>query len=126
MNLDSVEELEGVDEDVFYDSNLSNWGESPYSALLDAVDALVNHTKSPHDAFQTVWYDYYLYDPTKYLQHMVDLGYDGVVVPQGEGDGAYLPEGQTLVYYVVYNPAVITRVSGKAHDFSRGMKAITL
>ena len=64
---------------------LTNWDENPRIAYRNAVEAIKRYD-SPHQAFQTIWYDFYRGHEAQYLKNMVTiLGYDGVVVPKNNG-----------------------------------------
>lgn len=80
---------------------LTNWDENPVRAFRMAVEAIMRD-ENPHQAFQTVWYDFYRNDSAQYLKNMVDLlGYDGVVVPRTEG----------VIHVIVFSPDAIDRIS---------------
>lgn len=97
LGLSDESELESMDgSDEFWDSNLSNYGESLYGAYESAVNAVLRYSTSPHDAFQTVWYEHYRDNAGDYLRNMIKLGYDGVVIP-----------AQDATHYVVFNPNAI-------------------
>ena len=101
MDLENEEQLENVDMDKFYESSLSDYGEDSFSAFIEAVNNILEYTNGPHDAFQQIWIDYYRYNPTKYLNNMIKLGYDGVIIPKEEG----------RVHYVVFNTNIIEILS---------------
>lgn len=76
---------------------LMDWGEDPNQAFQAALQGMLQCT-GPHDAFQQVWIDFYHrgnYDQ-EYLNNMVALGYDGVIVPK---DG--------VVHAIVFNPQTV-------------------
>ncbi len=77
-----------------YKMTLTDWGEDPYDAFETVINGMMdNDTK--YDAFQSVWYDFYRYEPADYLRNVVKLGYDG-------------HKGVTLKYaIVIYNPKAI-------------------
>ena len=55
--------------------DILNWG-----SLDNAVDSMIQYSKSEQDAFDQVWYDFYRGNVSKYLEGMVKLGYDGFYV----------------------------------------------
>lgn len=76
---------------------LTNWDENPRVAYRNAMEAIKRYD-SPHQAFQTIWYDFYRGHEAQYLTNMVKLlGFDGVVIPRGEG----------IEHAVVFDPSKI-------------------
>jgi hypothetical protein len=59
----------------------ANWGDTPSEGLKTCLSFYTKET--PQQAFQSVWYDHYLYNPADYLRNMVILGYDGVLIKNG-------------------------------------------
>ena len=103
LNLNSEDDLYNMDEDVFYNSLLSNWAENPTDAFYQLFSSIVSNAKSPHDAFQTAWYELYRDNPNDYLRLMTGLGYDGVIVPK-QGDA---------IHYIVFNSNIIQPMYSK-------------
>jgi hypothetical protein len=99
LGLEDESGLDDLSEEKYHESALSNFGEDVYSGYEEFINVVVRYTKSPHDAFQQVWYDLYRNDPVSYLRGMVRLGYDGVVIPKQIGS-----------HYIVYNTNVIERI----------------
>lgn len=66
------------------EDTLTNWAENPNIAFQKAFDVIVNQN-NPHQAFMSVWYDFYRGNEALYLQNMTKLGYDGVIIPQPDG-----------------------------------------
>lgn len=100
MDLNSIEDIYNMDEDTFYNSPLSNWSEDPYVSFQESVQSVINYSEDAHDAFQSVWYDFYRNNPSGYLSNMISLGYDGVILPQSDNSNIF----------VVFNPSKITSV----------------
>ena len=80
---------------------LSDWGEDYEAgvnsmAFREALNAILQYSTSPHDAFQQVWIDFYARTghDDQYLKNMTALGYDGVIVPKRNG----------VVHAVVFSP----------------------
>jgi len=99
MGLTSESELDSMDEDAYWETMLSNWGEHPATAFESALSGFMSSYSSPHDLFMGLWHDFYRYDAVVYLKNMVKLGYDGVIIPKDWG-----------VHYVVFNPNVIQEI----------------
>lgn len=75
---------------------LTNWDENPRIAYRNAMEAIKRYD-SPHQAFQTIWYDFYRGHEVQYLKNMVNLlGFDGVVIPGGK-----------IEHAVVFDPSKI-------------------
>lgn len=86
-----IEKLLGWADDL--EDTLANWG-----SLDNAVDSMVQYSKSEQDAFDQVWYDFYRGNVDKYLEGMVKLGYDGF----------YVDKNYKGIYHaVVFNPKSI-------------------
>ena len=92
LGINDENELYDLSEEKLYESNLSNYGEDAYSAFYSGFDSIIRFSKSPHDCFMSVWYEFYRDSPVEYLNGMVKLGYDGVIIPK---TGCY--------HYVVFN-----------------------
>lgn len=78
-------------------SHLMDWDENPEIALKMAIDNFLDYNETPHEIFQSVWYDFFRYNPVEYVRGMVELGYDGVFVNKREG----------VVHAIVFNPKKI-------------------
>ncbi len=76
---------------------LSNWHENRSMALHNALHAMLNHD-SPHEVFQSVWYDFYRGNEAQYLKNMVLIGYDGVLLERKDG----------IRHPVVFSPDALT------------------
>jgi hypothetical protein len=98
LNLSDERGLFEIDINDFYESGLSDWDEKPIEAFRKAVNSIGQYSKSPHDAFQNVWYSFFKNEPQKYLEQMVKLGYDGVKVSK-----------TGLDHYIVFNPNIILK-----------------
>ena len=96
LGLSDESELDEMEDDDFWESNLTNWGGSPYSAYENVVDSTLRYNHTPHEAFQAVWYECYRHNAGDYLRNMIELGYDGVVIPTAEA-----------THYVVFSPNAI-------------------
>lgn len=64
---------------------LMDWDENPHKALAMASSSIFKHDDTPHKAFLSVWWDFYRNHPIVYLQNMVKMGYDGVLIQKKEG-----------------------------------------
>lgn len=83
---------------------LTNWDEDPRVALLKAVQSILKNGDKwgmkPHEVFQSVWYEFYKGHEDQYLKNMVSLGYDGVIIPQGNN----------ITTVVVFDPNKISQL----------------
>ena len=66
------------------DLHLADWDEDPAVALRTAVTMIASGA-TEHDAFQSVWADFYRHDEAAYLETMKALGFDGVEIDCSEG-----------------------------------------
>ena len=96
VGLNNVKELKNMDMNRFWESSLSNFGDSPDESFHAAVKSIMDYSNSPHDAFQNVWINHFRYRPKDYVSEMVRLGYDGVRVPR-----------TGLDHYIIFNPGII-------------------
>lgn len=80
---------------VFHDA-LSNYDENPGTAFRIAFKGIMDQG-SALDSFLSVWYEFYRYHPRAYLENIVELGYDGHLVPRQGG----------VQHLMIYNPKVI-------------------
>lgn len=82
---------EGSDEylEAFYETPLSDYGETFHSARVSAID---NYSGSLRDTMEYIWRDFYKYDSDVYLKNLLKLGYDGVIIPS------------EATIYVVFSP----------------------
>ena len=71
----------------------ANWGENPEVALQAALKSIQDYSSSAIDGFQSVWASFYRYDPKEYIRNMVQLGYDGFLIPKEGG-----------FHLIAYNP----------------------
>jgi hypothetical protein len=101
IGINSEKDILKIEIEKFYESSMSNWGEKPYLAFTKSFNDIINYSKNPNDAFQQVWIDHYRYKSIEYLQNMIKLGYDGIIVPRTNG----------VIHYIVFNPSVINTVS---------------
>jgi hypothetical protein len=78
---------------------LTNWDENPTKAKWALINgALKSGEDNPNEAVQQVWYDCYRYHGTEWMQELVKLGYDGVMVD---------PAQFAAQHVVVWNPKII-------------------
>lgn len=89
-----------------YKETLQNWGENINIALRDAVATFMDQ-ESPFHAFTSVWYDFYLKNSKEYLENVVKLGYDAVIVSGESGYGNI----QSREHIVVFNPNAIKKIN---------------
>jgi len=122
MGINSEKDILKIEIEEFYESSISNWGEKPYPAFIKAFNDIINYSKNPNDAFQQVWIDHYRYKPIDYLQNMVKLGYDGIIIPRTNG----------VVHYIIFNPSVIKTISkqivgeDEQLDINKGEKRVDI
>lgn len=76
---------------------LQDWDENPNVAFRMALQGMVVQGE-PKESFERVWYDFYRNDPQAWLQGMIKLGYDGIMVPQRDGS----------IHAVIFDPKRIT------------------
>jgi len=81
-NLQNENELQGIDEERYWEMALSNYGENPCQAFVEAVNSYSTYTQSSHEAFNTISNDFYKNNPIDFIKNMVKLGYDGVIIPR--------------------------------------------
>lgn len=66
------------------DDTLANWGYDPgYSSREDALAQLkdaIYSDENAKDIWLTVWYELYRDEPRQFVENMVKLGYDGLIV----------------------------------------------
>ena len=99
-NMNNIEDLELLyesDEDRFWDSGLSNYGQTPYEAIYNCIK-IFSQLPTEYAMFMSAWSDIYSYDNKKFLQKMVEMGYDG-----------YMANRNGVGIFVVYNPRNIKR-----------------
>ncbi len=83
------------------EDTLYNWGENKNQAYAAAFKAMTDSGESPHEVFQSIWYDFYRKNPIEYVRNMIKLRYDGVLV-----DKAY----NNVKHLVVFNPDIISNI----------------
>lgn len=106
QTLDEMYEAFDEDEDLYWESRLSNFAESPY----DAAEGIVNNimtggVENEYEAYLMVWGDVFGTDKegtSNFLKAMITLGYDGVIFPGGN-------DGEND-HYIMYNPKKCRRV----------------
>ena len=81
-----------------YENKLLNWGSENQNENLKAQKQSLLKEQTPHQAFQSIFVDYYRYSPIEFVRGMVTLGYDGVIVPRGF---------MNVKHAIVYNPKII-------------------
>jgi hypothetical protein len=95
---------------------LENWDENPHRAFLTALDGMLNN-ETPHQVFQSVWYDFYKNTPQNYVTNMYSmLGYDGVIIPKPQKVGMF-PSSfgmKNLIHVIVFNPHSIQIINKEA------------
>lgn len=80
------------------DDKLMDWNEDRSTALRIALNSMMSQDNE-HQSFLSVWYDFYRYRPTEYVENMISLGYDAVVVPRNTHT--------SVTHYIVLNPKCI-------------------
>lgn len=76
---------------------LQDWDENPNVAFRMALQGMVVQGE-PKESFERVWYDFYRREPQLWLQGMVKLGYDGIMVSQPDGS----------IHAIMFDPKRIT------------------
>jgi hypothetical protein len=71
---------------------LSNYAEREQEAIKQFFLLNSKFLNQPHEMFQTMWYEFYRYEPKKFIVNMVRLGYDFVKVKSVKSN-----------HYIVYN-----------------------
>jgi len=103
-------------EDLFWESGLSNWSEEPYSAVSSQVNAVRNYDTA-HEAFQTVWYDVFGGDNKSYMKAMTEIGIDGVILKEET-------RHQGNDHYIAFSPEQIKSATGNRGTFDAGERNI--
>lgn len=77
----------------------TNWNENESKALTQATKAIMNSwgPNQYREAMEQIWYDYYRDYSKVYLNKMVELGWDGFLVPRSNG----------VQHLIVFNPAIL-------------------
>lgn len=88
-----------------FDMEIYNWDQSPEKGLKLYLSNMKNEDSNFH-AFTSTWYDFYRHSPKEFVENVVKLGYDAVMIKGSEGYGNI---GDTT-HIIVYNPEVIRRV----------------
>lgn len=83
------------------DGKWTDWGEDRQSAIKTALDAYED-CYSVKDLFESVWFDWYKGYEWDYLNNMVKLGYDGVILDPGSSGG--------VQHIVMFNPSNIETI----------------
>jgi len=78
--------------------SLTNWDENPNRALDKAGQLITESSDNPHDAYQSVYADFYDGHPREFFKAL--WMYDGVVVPRAGG----------IFHAIVYKPEIIKTV----------------
>lgn len=85
---------------------LQNWGEDSNVAFNNAFRHMID-ADTPFEAFLNVWYDFYKNSPKEFVQEMVKLGYDGVIIPPK----SIKTSRQTdVTHLVIYNLNCLKRI----------------
>jgi len=79
-----------------YETNWSNWDEDEEKAIKEAIKSYSSET--PHEAFQSIAYDWYKDFPQDFCSSMRSLEYDGVIVKR---------QFMNVKHAIVYNPKII-------------------
>jgi hypothetical protein len=103
-------------EDLFWESSLSNWSEEPYSAVESLVNA-VRKYETAHEAFQTVWYDVFSGENKPYMKAMTEIGIDGVILKSET-------RHQGNDHYIAFSPEQIKSATGNRGTFDAGERNI--
>ena len=90
---------ENVDD---WEGKAQNWSEDPESGLYGFLSDAMQKASNPIDFWQTVWYDFFRHNPKRYMNGMVNIGYDGFIVKAYHGHG----HGESD-HAIIYNPDII-------------------
>lgn len=85
------------------DDTLTNFAENKNKALKIAINSYIEYYDSALDSYQTIWHDFYMNEPVKYLEQLIKLGYNGHFGEMFTG-GDFVEKSQ---HVVVYNNKVI-------------------
>lgn len=80
------------------EDKLCDWDEDPKIAFDRAVKSCMLQDNE-HQSFLTVWYEFYRYRPQEYLKNMIELGFDGAIIPS--------TTYTNVIHYVMFNPRKI-------------------
>jgi len=111
-SIDDMQNKFDADLDLFWESPLSNWSESPHAAVEAQINAILNYG-SAHDAFQTVWYDVFGANNEAYMKAMTEIGIDGVVLKSETRHAGN-------DHYIVFSPEQIKSATGNRGTFDAG------
>lgn len=82
INNDHVDKM--IEQAPDLDDTLANWGYDPgYSSKEDALDQLkdaIYSDDNAKDIWLAVWYELYHNEPKQFVENMIKLGYDGLIV----------------------------------------------
>jgi len=95
------------------EDTLTNFAENYHQALKIAIESYLDYD-SALDSYQTIWHDFYRYEPVKYLEQLIKLGYNGHFGEKFE-KAQFVDESQHIV---VYNNKVIKVIDVK---YSKGI-----
>jgi hypothetical protein len=84
--------------------SLMNWAENPNVALTQAARAIVEYSEGPHDAYQSVYADFYYGHPQEFFKAL--WMFDGVVVPRANG----------VLHAIIYRPEIIKTIRQMKRD----------
>jgi len=96
------------------EDTLTNFAEDYNKALKIAIQSYIEYYDSALDSYQTIWHDFYRYEPVKYLEQLIKLGYNGHFGELFEKSN-FVEESQ---HVVVYNNKVIKVLDVK---YSKGI-----
>lgn len=98
VNIDTLVWLIKQSED--WEDKAMNWSKDPESGAYVAAEAAKEYNEKEKDVFLQIWVDFFRYEPKRYLENMVKLGIDGIVVDRTN-------DGEKVKHIIIYNPDVI-------------------
>ena len=106
LKINNIQEIEKWNENDFYDSSLSDWGESPLMALSTFINSVIQYEVTALNSFLEILINLYKNDDKQFVEDMHNiLGYDGVVIENNNQEKTR--------HYIVYNLQSIELVEKK-------------
>lgn len=102
VNIQHIQQL--VKNSPNFNETIYDWGETPQKGLKTFLEDMRTQDSNFH-AFTSVWYDFYRHDAIDYVKNVIKLGYDAVMIKDGEGYGNI-----NSTHIIVYNPKVIKKI----------------
>ncbi len=84
-----------------------NWAENPTVGLNLAIKSFYDYAETEKDVYLSVWYDFFRYQPQNYVNGMVKLGIDGLVINNPYRSSEFKSNDSSFKHFVLYNPNII-------------------